>query len=498
MLLPAGEIKNMTVPWLLQELRRAKKSGTAIFERDGVSKKVYFRNGDILFAASNIDGDRLGEFLLAQGRITRAQFEASSEVVKKTNKKLGAVLCELGFLPPKDLVVQVKLQIRHIVLSLFQLQGGRYRFEEGVFNDDKIIPLQMSTANLILEAIQAMDWEFVRKALPPIHSILCLSADPSLIFQKADLTEDQKSVFELIDGTKTIEQICSLSGIGDFNALKAVYLLLALKMAETGESGGKQKSSMREAAPEATAESGRASRDEPKVTKQLIQEAFDAMQTQDDYQVLSANAATSAQELRKTYLKLAKRFHPDRHFEPDMAEMKQRLEALFSRIHEAYHRISESDRHPGPVSPPQPTPDQQEEKPAEDNGENGAEKTARARSYFNAGIEDFKIGNFWGAADAFAWAVRLDPEKAQYFCYYGISLSHIPRRRREGEENLQKAIELDPRNPEYRIELGNQYLRSGLRAKALDAYAAGLRDMPESKKLLQAMKTAGGDVLSEK
>jgi tetratricopeptide (TPR) repeat protein len=70
----------------------------------------------------------------------------------------------------------------------------------------------------------------------------------------------------------------------------------------------------------------------------------------------------------------------------------------------------------------------------------------------------------------------------------------IPRRRHEAEENLQKAIEIDPLKPDYHLELGNLYLKSGLKSKALDVYTIALRENPNSEKILEAVKSVGGAV----
>src|SRR3990172_3798784 len=85
----SGDIKDMTVPWLLQDLRTGKKTGTAVMTRDREIKKIFLQDGDVLFASSNLNEDRLGEFLLRTGKITEAQFAAASETVIKTGKKLG-------------------------------------------------------------------------------------------------------------------------------------------------------------------------------------------------------------------------------------------------------------------------------------------------------------------------------------------------------------------------------------------------------------------------
>ena len=495
MLTPQDKIKEMTIPWLFQELRASKKTGTALFEQDKRVKKVYFIKGDILFASSNSEDERLGEFLLRQGRITREQFESASASVIKTGKKLGAVLYELGILSPKELVVQVKLQIKHIILELFKWREGSYRFDEGQPDADQVIPLQMSTGSLILEGVHGVEWQVVRKRIPPLRTVLRPSPDPSLIFQQADLSADEKTVLAFVDGSRNLEQLCALTGIGDFNTLKAVYLLLALRIIEPGElSPGERKRFAHYTVPEAANSAGKRPDPPVVVTKQMIMDAFAAMKKQDDFQVLGINASTAAPEIKKAYFRLAKLYHPDRHFEPEMSDMKEKLEALFTRIHDAYQVLSDDNRQQRSEQggDGQKSSGHFEEKRAEDYVENYAEKAASAAAYYSKGMIEFNIGNYWGAAESLAWAIRLDPVKAAYFHQYGLSLMHIPRRRHEAEENLQKAIEIDPLRPEYHLELGKLYMKSGLKTKAVDVYSVALRENPNWDVVKEALLAASG------
>ncbi|NIM61967.1 MAG: hypothetical protein GTO30_10015, partial [Acidobacteria bacterium] len=80
---------------------------------------VYIREGHIVFAASNQPDDRLGELLLRQGRITLAQLEQSVERMHG-GKRIGSVLVEDGALPSEQLVDGVLLQVKRIVLDLFE------------------------------------------------------------------------------------------------------------------------------------------------------------------------------------------------------------------------------------------------------------------------------------------------------------------------------------------------------------------------------------------
>ena len=516
----AGEIKQMTIPWLFQGLRTQSKTGTAIFEyiqdqtAEKVVKKVYFKSGDIVFASSSLAEDRLGDFLLRAGKLTQAQFDASTEIIKQTGKKQGAILVERGFIKPQDLVNAVKDQVKRIILMLFSLRMGSYRFDEAPLPMADIIPLQMSTGSLILEGITSLEWQAIRRALPAPTTIVRPATDPSTLFQDASLTDEQKTVFSFIDGKRSIEEICGLSGVGDFNTLKAMHLLLALRMAEIGESKSESemefaREALRVAARvEAIREERKAetpSRSaEPEViaTREMIEKAFDALPGQDHYQVLGVTAAVTPPELRKAYFRLAKSYHPDRHFDATMADLKNKLEALFDRIHNAYtilgdqmkraeYDMAAKKKAHGPATK---AADEFVKKQAAGYQEEDKEKVARAADQFNNGMREFKAGNYWGAVEAFTWATRLDPRKAPYFYYHGICLANIPRRKHEAEESLQKAIKLDPTKVEYHIELSNLYLKSNLRTKAVGVLNNALMRNPDSPKLKDALKAAGGTV----
>ena len=491
MISPSGDIKDMTLPWLFQDLRKEKETGTVVFSRDTEVKKVFFKNGDILFASSNLDEDRLGEFLMRTGKITSAQFEKSSEVVIKTGKKLGAVLFEMGNLTAHDLVAQVKLQVKEIILKLFRWHDGRYQFAGGPLPVSEIIPLHMSTGDLIIEGIRARDWKGVRKSLPSIKTILRPSTDPSLLFQSVHLDQDQQSVFSLLDGCKSIQEICVLSGIGDFNTLKAIYTLLTLRMAEAGEIKTEEGKIVCEVMRESVAAKEKITREpaaaEISVIKKMLQDAFEKLEHQNHYEVLEVGHDAAHLEIKKAYFHLAKLYHPDRHFEPEMSDMKEKLETLFTRIHDAYETLS------SPAARDQYNIDLASGVRVNGRAERGhsdqsVNNKEAALAQFNEGMRQFSQGNFWGAEEAFEWATRLDPGNADAVFRRGLALARIPRRGHDAEEHMLKATQMAPGKSEYQLELGNFYARSGLKSKALATYHKALRLDPNSDRIKQAIQ----------
>ncbi len=493
MIPPAGEIQGLTVPHFLRGLRTAKKTGTAVFEREAAVKKVYLKDGEVIFASSNLDDDRLGEHLLRAGTITKAQHDASAEMATRTNKKQGAILVELGFLAPHDLVSGVKLQVRDIIASLFAWRDGTYRFDDGPLPLDDIIPLQMSTGNLILEGVRALDWQVVRKMLPPLCTVLRPASDPFTLFQSADFTHDQRTVLSLINGKRTMEEICTLAGSGDFNALKATYLFLALQMAEAGGiKTDEEMAAVREAVSQAAATEEKKPEESPSAeqwaTRVMIQKALDEMEGQNHYQVLGVNDGASAAEIKKAYFKLAKRYHPDRHFDPELSDMKNVLESLFARISEAHAILSEeAKRREYDFSRIKTSKKIEFE-------EDHMDRTGTAANQFNKGLKEYKAGNFWGALEAFRWASRLNPINAKYFYYEGLALIEMPRRQHDAEERLKKALELEPSRIDVRLALANLYRKGGLKARALAMLQEAQQWDPDSTQIKEAMLAvqAGG------
>lgn len=484
-------IGNLTIPHLFLDVRAARTTGTVTFERGDVAKTVYVEDGDVIFASSNQQDDRLGECLYRAEIISKVQLDASTEIVEKTGKKLGAVLLDLGFITPGDMTWGINLQIWRILQGLFSWRDGNYRLDEGPLQLTDVIHLRVSIDDLILKSIGGLDWKVVRKSLPSLPTVLSPSPDRRTLAQSENLTEDQGAVFSLIDGKRSIEELCALSGAGDYNTLSAVYLFLALKMAEPGSvKSDAQMAAAREAVKDGIIDV-RESRTEPAATEavateEMIAAACEALDGQDYYQLLGVQQDTPVEEIKKAYFRLAKQYHPDRHFDQDSGDLKSMLETLFAQITEAYNTLSDqTKRDEYNLSQVKKTKKLQPE-------EDKTDRMATAANQFNKGIKEYKVGNYWGALEAFRWASRLDPQNARFHYYQGLTLVRMPRRSHEAEGAFQRAIELDPSNADYYVDLGTFYLKQGMKLRAQAMFEEAGKWDPDSERLKQAVQAGGG------
>lgn len=155
----SGNIQDVPLPAILQELQQGKATGTLIVRSSSVEKSIQIKNGQIIFATSTDGQDRLGEMLVRTGMLSRENLEAALKEYQKHAgiKKIGAILVEHGFISPKNLFTGLKTQVKDIIYSLFLLENAEFRFEQRLPPD--VIHLQINLQELITEIIERIKRE---------------------------------------------------------------------------------------------------------------------------------------------------------------------------------------------------------------------------------------------------------------------------------------------------------------------------------------------------
>ncbi len=155
----SGNIRDVPLPAILQDLHDQKATGAVTVLRGGVEKSVFLKNGDIVFATSTDGNDRLGEMLVRTGLLSRQNLETALKVYRENAgiKKIGAILVEKGFISPRDMFAGLKSQVKDILTSLFLWDDAEYRIEARLPPD--VIQLQFNLPDLIAEIIERIKQE---------------------------------------------------------------------------------------------------------------------------------------------------------------------------------------------------------------------------------------------------------------------------------------------------------------------------------------------------
>jgi hypothetical protein len=222
-----GKLSILSLPDILEFLNANKKTGLLILKNNNQKKEIFLRDGNVIFAASNLAEDRLGDLMLKEGKITKEHYDKSVELMAGKSKRQGKILIEIGAIEPKDLWFWINKQIKKIVFSIFEWTEGEFYFSEGDLPSQENITADVSIPELIIEGIRNIkNYECIEKRLP----------SPDLIFIQTtnippiELEPHEKHVLSLVDGSRSVQDICAISEIGDKETLKTLYMLLSIDL----------------------------------------------------------------------------------------------------------------------------------------------------------------------------------------------------------------------------------------------------------------------------
>jgi len=477
-----GNIKDVSLTKILVSLNRNRKTGTLITKIPVFTKKVYLMKGDAIFASSTYEDDRLGEMLIKAGKITLEQYDESVELLKKTGKRQGAILVERGYLSPKDLFWGVKYQVKEIIYSMFQFEDATFEFQEGGIPQQEVITLKMSMGNLIYEGVKRIDnWTRIKKEMPHADIVLKLSTDPVSLFQDIELSQQDRKILSIIDGTKTIKQLISSSWIGSFEATKILYVLWSMGVVkERGEEAARIIEVVEEAEEMLSFEEIlQPVPEEEGAFIQKVEELYMRLDSMSDREFLEVDEDADEETMKKQYYRLTREFHPDRYFSSAEPTMKDKLTAIFDAISSAYETLKETAKKKKEEPPPVQEKPEEEVTIAQD-----------AEKHFNQGVGAFKKKDFKSAIKSLRLATQLGPKQAKYWSYLSLFLTKIPDKLKEAEDALREAITLEPYNPEHYVNLGMIYLKGGSKKKARNQFEKALKFDPENEKANKGIKQA--------
>jgi len=107
---------------LFQDIHKARKTGTAVFEQGTESVKVFLDRGTS-YSPHQIQTTTQWANCCYGGKNHKEQLDKATKIMARTGKRLGAVLFELGF-SHRRTGDQVKLLARKNILALFSRREG--------------------------------------------------------------------------------------------------------------------------------------------------------------------------------------------------------------------------------------------------------------------------------------------------------------------------------------------------------------------------------------
>ena len=320
---------------LLAKLFAQSGTGRIAFRRDDVEKVVYFDAGRPVFASSDEPGDRMGELLVREGKITAAQYERCQTHVAQSGRRMGEILVDFGYLKRRELLPAVRRHVEDIVYSLFGWDRGHYHITPDQTASGERIRLSRHPASLILEGVRRkLDRSTLERLVGPPSTVVEVRDRERLggVVNSSDLGAEERAALAAFDGQADLAAVARASAGDVADILPLAWGLCVLGLATLRRADAELE--------EATALVGETDlaidRERVRARWQLVTEA-------DYFALLGVRRDATAFEIRRAYQAARRDFAADG-FPADLRrELARELDDIAIVIDEAF-RVLRDDR----------------------------------------------------------------------------------------------------------------------------------------------------------
>lgn len=437
----------------LRDIYFHQRSGRLIYRGGDTYKFLFFRDGQLVFAKTNQPHELLGQVLFRMGKLTPEEFEKLDEIVTP-KKYIGEILIEKNLITSDELSLALQTQMREIVLNLFLLFEGQYKFQEKKESGWEEFEININLPDLIEDGVRRLKFNpiipefFKNKKLVPYNR--------EFYFR---LNDEEKALLSGIEEGLPLDKLRHVSSFSEEGFWKSLYLIYCLGLIEIRE----EKSSSQE-------ESAQPGEVEGKLKEDLeeVMRFHQSLEGLNYYQILNVSSSSTPEKMKKAYFQLARKFHPDLYPRNLPVEIKQKIEDVFDVITKAFRTLSD------------PTKKEEYDKKLESPEYlDGREIEHRAEVKFRQAKTLYNQARYEEAYALLREATRLINNKEKYFRLMGMTLAKLAHYAKEAETSYIKAIKLEPWDPENYVALGLLYKKEGLLIRARKQFQRALALDPE-------------------
>ncbi|MDH5527509.1 MAG: DUF4388 domain-containing protein [Nitrospirota bacterium] len=215
-----GTFKDFSVSDIIQLIHYQKKSGRLTARKGDSVWVLGFEKGKLVHASTDERGmPRLGEILLRQGYIDRESLAGALREQDEKGLPLGQMLVKMGKIQEEDIGHALSFQLQETALNLFFHQDSEYMFERLPVKYDPSLITPINTEFILMEGSRRLDeWPAIADRINGADAVF--EHNPEEKPRRNSSTDSHNRIFELVDGTRTVEGLVRNSGMGVFETAR--------------------------------------------------------------------------------------------------------------------------------------------------------------------------------------------------------------------------------------------------------------------------------------
>ncbi len=455
-----GKLTDQPLVELIREISSKGFSGTLRLQHERAQSAIYFEEGQLVFAASNLRTLRLRAYLEKGTLVTKQRLANFAENIP--DLRLASVLHSTGVLDGEQVNALMASLVVDVLRVVLLWNDGTWEFDQRArFNET--FRASLDVPSLLREASHRMPSKFVTSRFRNPNEIFARNAMASNI---KEFLPVETSVLSHLAAPTKLKELIAASGLPDSEAHRILYglTLSGHLMREYWQNAFRTEAVTRPAHLDSGALSAAQPEkpDEETDLKQFLERVNNAA---DHYELFELPSKADASDVKDAYYGLARRYHPDRFHLKSGTSLHIDLGSAFARVTQAYETLMDArtraiydsalerakqfklSEEKAPSAPEESDFDAAYEADAEHPEHN-----------FREGFAAFQQGRINAAINHLGVAARQAPNEARYRAYYGRALAAGERTRRLAEAELQAAVRLEPSNATYHTLLAELYL----------------------------------------
>jgi curved DNA-binding protein CbpA len=233
-----------------------------------------------------------------------------------------------------------------------------------------------------------------------------------------------------------------------------------------------------------TAAHAAAAQDDPR--RMEILEAFTALKHRTHFEVLGLERAATEAQVKEAYFRLARRFHPDVHHDPALADLRDKIEAIFVRLGEAYEVLRNPRiraKYENQINPPKDASAPPAAAPAAPV--DPAQEAREAATAIKRAARLVSSEMYWDAIQVLEPAVLRAQGKPRQEGRVLLARAYMKNVNwlKQGEELLLEVLKEDTAHAEAYLLLAQIYRDQGLRARAAHMVRKASELLPDNMEL---------------
>jgi tetratricopeptide (TPR) repeat protein len=510
----------------IRTLSAERKSGDLQIRSGKIVKTVFFDHGRIVFAASNMKKDRLGEALVAIGQISAQDYDKASALMKgDRRRRFGEALVHAGVLDRKEVGRSVARQVKRIIVSLFEFAEGVAAFEERKCPIPLEYMVSVSIHRILYVGIKLMkSRDLILTGIGNLDRWVVLANVPPFPFGVRKCSAEELDVLEQAKKRVTLRRLAWGDGGLTLPRLRIAYSLAASGVLEPAD-----KPDGKPAAPEPivhmetstfllSALQGRPDPSSHEAIRLEVDEELQRSARLDRETWLRVSRSAPKDELARALEEKMERYHALLEAVGTDSELRTDIELILGRASTMLRlarQVPASGGSKGAAGakqaavelPPAPAGNAPPATPTAALAETASEPppapppdgsrireggltdpTARLEHLLMEAHVRMTVADYANAVKVYEEIVEIAPRVAAYRNRLAVAMACYPRTAKQAEREFLEAARLEPDNADLHYQFGLYYKAMKVRSRAVAELRTAVRLEPQHKQARQELE----------